>query len=392
MSQQSYHVIIIGAGASGLLCALEAAKNGKKVLLIDHQVRPGQKIMVSGGGKCNFTNLNLDSTNYISQNPAFCLSALKRFSQFDCIRFFESLGLTYEERKLGQLFCTVPAKKIVEKLVSECKRHGVEMYFSCHIEQLLKKDVFSIQTDKGLLKSVKIVIATGGLSYKNLGASDFGYKIAKQFGLNIIATFPGLVPLTFDSSQTKFFEMLSGISIPAVLTVGEKSFRDDLLFTHTGFSGPVALQISSYINSRTITMNILPDIELFESFKKSRLNNPRTQLSTILTGLLPKRFVKLVCDNQFENKCMQEYSDNLFRQISKQLQSWELRPTGNRGYDIAEITVGGVDTRELSSKTFESKKIAGLYFIGEVLDVTGQLGGYNLQWAWSSGCCCGQDV
>lgn len=393
MNRKPYNVIIIGAGASGLFCALEAAKRGRKVLLIDHQVRPGQKIMVSGGGKCNFTNLELDSTHYISQNSYFCFSALKRFSQFNCIHFFESLDLPYVKKKSDQLFFTVSAEKIVEKLVTECKRYGVEIYLDCRITQLMKKEIFSVQTNEGLLQSDSIVIATGGLSYKNLGASNFGYTIAKQFGLKIIATRPGLAPLIFDVSNTKIFKMLSGISIPVVLKAGKELFRDDLLFTHTGLSGPAILQISSYVRKDDIIlMNVLPDMDVFEHLKNSRENNQKNLLKTILAELLPKRFAQVVCDHWFENRCMQEYSDTMLRQIAGQLQNWKLRPTGNRGYSVAEVTVGGVDTRDLSSKTFESKKVTGLYFIGELLDVTGQLGGYNLQWAWSSGYCCGQFV
>ncbi|MCK4870685.1 MAG: NAD(P)/FAD-dependent oxidoreductase [Gammaproteobacteria bacterium] len=393
MKQKSYDVIIIGAGASGLFCAFKAAERGREVLLLDHQSSPGQKITVSGGGRCNFTNMELDVSNYISQNPAFCFSALKRFSQFDCIRFFESLDLPYEERKLGQLFCTVSAEEIVKKLVDLCEQHKVEILLDCRIAQLQKHDMFSLQTNNGELKAESVVIATGGLSYKNLGASDFGMMVAKRFGINTIATQPALVPLTFNEMHANIFKMLSGISMSALLTVGKESFRDDLLFTHKGLSGPAILQVSSYVKKNSsIIINVLPDIDLFVYLKKNKADSPKAQLKTILAQLLPKRFVQLMCDNYIQSRCMQEYSDNMLQQITEQLQCWELKPTGNRGYGVAEATCGGVDTHELSSKTFESKKVAGLYFIGEVIDVTGQLGGYNLQWAWSSGYCCGQFV
>lgn len=394
MCDRKADVIILGAGASGLFCALSAAKRGRHVLVLDHQSQAASKVLVSGGGKCNFTNLSVTPENYLSQNPNFCISALKRFSPFDCISFFQQLGVSYVEREQGQLFCASSAKHLVKVLLQACEQEGVTFIFNCNILQVDQNDHFSIKTNQGTFCSESFVIATGGLSYPQLGASRVGYDIAQQFGLNLIASFPALVPLKFNPQDTAFFRSLAGISFEVAISLKHTSFCDDLLFTHQGLSGPAILQISSYWKrGDMIEINVLPKMDLLDYLKNSQLQRPNTTLRKLLSELLPRRFVECACERWIDsNYPVSQYAQSRLKLISDHFQHWVIQPTSTLGYSVAEVTAGGVDTRELSSKTFESKKMKGLYFIGEVVDVTGQLGGYNLQWAWSSGYCCGQFV
>jgi hypothetical protein len=393
----SFDIIIVGAGASGLICAQEAAKRGRRVLLLDHQPQAGRKILVSGGGRCNFTNIHVTADHYLSKNPSFCISALKRFSSTDCMELFKKLNIPYVQKKLGQLFCTVSAAHLVSALTQECKKVGVNFLLDCKILQLKKNQInnqFQLETTKGLLDTTSLVIATGGLSYRNLGASDFGYQIAKQFGHTIIATRPALVPLAFGEADTVLLRSLSGISFPASVRLGKISFCDDLLFTHSGLSGPIILQISSYWKKGdSLEINCLPNGDLLDDLLQAQQQKPKGTLRTVLTSRFPKRFVEAMCQqNKVSNLPMHQYNAVTLGSIAEYFQRWKLEPIKTLDYSIAEVTAGGVDTCELSSKTFESKKEKGLYFIGEVVDITGQLGGYNLQWAWSSGYCCGQYV
>jgi predicted Rossmann fold flavoprotein len=388
-----YDLIIIGAGASGIMCALQAAKRGKKVVIVDHQPKPAQKLLISGGGNCNFTNLNISAENYLSQNPNFCISALKRFPAADCIKFFQELGISYIERQFGQLFCHSSAKVLVARLLQELQNYKVEIRLNCEIESVAKQENFQVTSNFGIIESHQLVIATGGLSYQNLGASNFGYKIAEQFGLKVIPQSPALVPLIFSKHDTEFFKDLAGISLTVNIKLDKISFTDELLFTHTGLSGPAILQISSYWqNDDTIEINLLPGVDLFELLKNLQQQRPKILLKNILAEMLPKRLAQMLCDNWLTDQQLCQYRNDYLHKIVAQIQSWLLKPTGTLGYKIAEVTNGGVDTDELSSKTFEAKKVRGLYFIGEVLDVTGQLGGYNLHWAFASGVCCAQCI
>ena len=384
-------VIIIGAGASGLMCAKEAGKRKRSVLLIDHAGKTASKIRVSGGGRCNFTNLHAGPANYISQNPNFCRSALSRFTPEDFIDLLERYGIPYYEKESGQLFCQNSSRDVVEMLRAECRDAGVEIRLRQKVESVGKYDLFSIVTGQEVLESRSIVVATGGLSYAGLGASDLGYRIARQFGMGTTPLHPGLVPFTFPPEETAFFRELSGVSFEASVKCGKARFRGEILFTHHGMSGPAILQTSLYWKSgETITIDLLPDLDamgLLMEESKSRL-----EMHTLLARYLPKRFSKMYSSRYFISRPLYQYSRKELQNIARGLHQWSLRPAGTAGYTRAEVTVGGIDTKELSSKTFESKKIPGLYFIGEVLDVTGQLGGFNLHWAWASGSAAGHYV
>ncbi len=387
-SNKHYQIIIIGAGASGLFCALHAAKRGKKVLLLDHQTQAGKKLSISGGKRCNFTNLDISPEHYLSQNKHFCISALKRFSPIDCVKFFQSLSINYVEKQKGQLFCDSSAQKLTESLLAECEKHQVTTLLNCKLTAINKNAYFNVQTSLGEFSSTALVIASGGLSYPNLGASNFGYKIAEQFGLQIINTHPALVPLKFNAHDTEYFKALAGTACKVSIKLKETTFYDNLLFTHIGLSGPAILQISSYWQPKNkLTINLLPSINLYDHLCQAKTQKPKVMLKTILAELLPNRLAQLIGQQQ-NNLPLQQYSNNALKKIAEQLQNWQLTPIGTRDYSAAEVTAGGVDTNELSSKTFETKRVTNLYFIGEVIDVTGQLGGYNLQWAWSSAYCC----
>jgi hypothetical protein len=382
-------VIIIGAGAAGLMCAIEAGKRGRSVLVLDHNKKIGEKIRISGGGRCNFTNRNVNSSNFISQNPHFCKSALARYTSTDFISLIEKYGIQYHEREHGQLFCDGSAEQIIQMLMEECRKANVEIQTGVSITKIEKQNSFNLVTDTSRLVTSSLVIATGGLSIPKMGASNFGLKIADQFGINNITPRPGLVPLTFHSMDFEGFKDLSGISIDAEVRCNKISFREKMLLTHRGLSGPSILQISSCWNpGDLIVVNLLPGIDFLSVLNEN--HQSKKQLATILEQFLPARFVKVWLVQYGGSKPLNQYSSSELKELSRHLSDWQILPSGTEGFAKAEVTVGGIDTDELSSKTMEAKKEPGLYFIGEVVDVTGWLGGYNFQWAWSSGWAAGQ--
>ncbi len=384
-------VIIIGAGASGLMCAIEAGKRGRSVLVLDHSEKVASKIRVSGGGRCNFSNRIMGPENYISQNPHFVTSALSRFTPSDFLSIVESHGIRYHELEAGQFFCNESSHEIVDMLRSECDRAAVRLQLNCKISGISKTDGFRIATDKSIFDSESLVIATGGLSYPNLGASNFGYSVAKQFGLKVTKLTPALAPLRFSPEDAGVFGGLAGISIASTVSYGGANFHGNLLFTHNGISGPAILQISSYWDRKgSLTVDLLPELDILAVFLEKR--HSKILLSTILDQYLPKRFVKLWCNLYGASRPINQYSNHEIDSIARSLHEWQLRADGTEGFNKAEVTLGGVDTDELSSMTMESRKVPGLYFLGEVIDVTGHLGGYNLHWAWASGYAGGQFV
>ncbi|MGO9311887.1 MAG: NAD(P)/FAD-dependent oxidoreductase [Syntrophobacteraceae bacterium] len=384
-------VVIIGAGASGLMCAIEAGKRGRSVLVLEHCEKAASKILVSGGGRCNFSNRIMGRENYISQNPRFATSALSRFTPSHFLSIVESHGIRYHEREEGQLFCNEKSSEIADMLRSECDRAAVRLQLNCKISEISKTDGFRIATDKGIFDSESLVIATGGLSYPNLGASNFGYAVAKQFGLKVTKLNPALTPLRFSPEDAEVYGDLAGISIASTVSHGRAKFRGNLLFTHNGISGPVILQISSYWDRKgSLTVDLLPALDIFDVFLEKR--HSKTLLSTILDQYLPKRFVRLWRDLYSVSRPINQYSQHELDSIARSLHGWPLRADRTEGFNKAEVTLGGVDTDELSSRSMESKKVPGLYFLGEVIDVTGHLGGYNLHWAWASGYAGGQFV
>ncbi|MBE9504652.1 MAG: NAD(P)/FAD-dependent oxidoreductase [Proteobacteria bacterium] len=388
-----YNVIIIGAGPSGLMCAIEAGKRGRNVLIIDHADKIGKKLAISGGGRCNFTNRNVTADYYLSENPRFAISALKRYRPSDFIALLQKHNIRYHEEDHGQLFCDNSAKDILAMLLKECEEAGVTIHRGCNILKVGEKKVFQIETDLGSYTADSLVIATGGLSYSKTGATPLGYGIARQFGLKVIKTDPGLVPLHYSNDDMKRFKSLAGITIKAEVSLGKQSFRENILFTHKGLSGPSILQISNYWGKgKEIEINVLPELDLLQYLTDQKLKHPKKLLKTILTWILPRRFIDVTASLWFNNRPIGEIPDKELKNISSKYSQWKFKPACSAGYDFAEVTLGGVDTRELSSKTMESTKIKGLFFLGEVLDMTGHLGGYNLQWAWASGYAAGQYV
>ena len=391
----SSDVIIIGAGAAGLMCAISAAEMGKQVRVLDHANKAGKKILISGGGRCNFTNLYTEPSNYISQNPHFCKSALKRYTQWDFISEVDKAGLPWSEKKLGQLFSDKKSEAILNMLLDRCEQLGVNIQLDCSIEKINKQseDDFSIKTNTGQYSCPSVVVATGAMSFPTMGATDFGHRLAKQFDINVTATTPGLVPFTFDAFEKQRFDGLSGVSMDSDIECNGQSFRENILFTHKGLSGPAVLQISSYWQpGNTVTVNCLPDIDLSESLKSLQKKSPNKHLVSILKNHFPERTIKAFCDPLDTSQPLQNYKHTELEDIANLFQKWHFIPSGTEGYRKAEVTLGGVDTNALSSKTMECREIFGLYFIGEVMDVTGWLGGYNFQWAWASGHAAGQMV
>ena len=390
---ESYEVVIIGAGAAGLMCALTAGQRGRKVLVLDHADQVGKKILISGGGSCNFTNLYLDSGHYISGNPHFCKSALSRFSQYDFISLVEKHGVSYHERKSGQLFCDGKSKEILSFLLEECRIAGVRIQTKCTIRKIEKKQCFTVKTNSEKYVTGSLVVATGGLSMPEIGATGFGYKVAEQFGLNLVSCQPSLVPLTLSKSGLNNFGDLSGISVDAVVSCNRKSFREFILFTHRGLSGPAILQISNYWQpGDEVVIDLLPDLDLVQTIKQWQNERPKAELKNLIGELLTRRLAHRMIELWYHNKPVNQYSEKEINEIAAIFHKWYIMFSGTEGYKVAEITRGGVDTDDLSSKTFEARNVNGLYFIGEVVDVAGWLGGYNLQWAWSSGFCAGQFV
>ena len=388
-------VIIIGAGASGLMCAIEAGKRGRQVMVLDHANKAGKKILMSGGGRCNFTNYSIEADNFISNNPHFCKSALSRYTQWDFLALIARHKIPYHERDHGQLFCNDSAKDILTLLLKECADVGVVVQLNTAIESLEKlTDGFHLKTNQGDISCQSLVVATGGLSIPKMGASPFGYKIAGQFGIPVVATRAGLVPLTLQPDDKEQFAPLSGIAVPCSVSNKRQTFNENVLFTHRGLSGPAVLQISSYWLSAgdPLVIDLLPAFNLATELKAKRQQKLKNTLKTILDGYLPKRLVSCLLPEEVLTRSLPDLSDRQIQEIADQLHNWTIKPGGTEGYRTAEVTVGGVDCEALSSKTMESKQVPGLYFIGEVVDVTGWLGGYNFQWAWSSAWCAGQYV
>lgn len=388
-------VIIIGAGAAGLMCAIEAGKRRRKVLILDHANKVGKKILMSGGGRCNFTNYYIEPPKYFSHNPHFFKSALSRYTQWDFIELVKKHTIPFHEKTLGQLFCDNKSKDIVDMLLVECDKTGVLIHLSTMIEKIQRMDtnLFKIHSSRGSFLCNSLIIATGGLSIPTMGASPFAYKIAEQFAIKVWPTRAGLVPLTLDVIDKEKCSTLSGVSIDSHVQNERNEFRENILFTHRGLSGPAILQLSSYWNpGEPICINFLPEQDLLELLKKARLEMPQKQLNSILSMVLPKRVVEVFIPPGFAETKLSELSNRDLAAIAEQMHAWVVKPNGTEGYRTAEVTIGGVDCNAISSKTMEANDIPGLYFIGEALDVTGWLGGYNFQWAWSSGWAAGQVV
>ncbi|MDX6271782.1 MAG: hypothetical protein QOD28_3005 [Acidobacteriota bacterium] len=382
-------MIIIGGGAAGLFCAFEAAKRGRRVLVLEHAGQVGKKIAISGGGRCNFTNLHTTAANFISANPHFAKSALARYTPADFIALVERHGIAYHEKKLGQLFCDGSSRQIINLLLAECADAQVEIRCDCRVRRVERTDKFRVETEQGSFSSDSLVVATGGLSIPQLGATDFGYQLARQFDLQIEPTRPALVPLTLPAETQARFTDLSGVSLDALATCGGASFRENILVTHRGLSGPAILQISSYWQrGETINLNLLPDTDARSLLSEQQ--QTESELATVLGRQLPRRFAQAWCKLYAPPKSLRQFSEREINALADKLERWQITPAGTEGYKKAEVTAGGVSTAELSSRTLEAKRVPGLYFVGEVVDVTGQLGGYNFQWAWASGYAAGQ--
>jgi predicted Rossmann fold flavoprotein len=389
-------VIIIGGGAAGLMCAIAAGQRGRQVIVLEGSNKIGKKILMSGGGRCNFTNLHTEPSRFISSNPHFCKSALSRYTQWDFVSLVEKHGIAYHEKTLGQLFCNTSSKEIVAMLVRECDEAGVKILTHCADLSIGDNTAYTIECSRGAFACESLVIASGGLSIPKMGASDFGYRLAQQFSLRVLETSAGLVAFTLTGVAHELSKRLSGVSCKATVTAGDASFTEEILFTHRGLSGPAMLQASSYWSpGKPIDVDLLPGIDAVDVLIAAKKSRPKSLLRVVLTDCLPKALVAEL-QSLFWPTIMDvplaEVADERLQEIAAQLQSWSIRPAATEGYRTAEVTLAGVDTNELSSKTMESKQHPGLYFIGEIVDVTGHLGGFNFQWAWSSGQAAGQVV
>ena len=387
-----FDVIVIGAGAAGLMCAIESAKRNKKVIVLDHSKKIGEKIRISGGGRCNFTNLNTHPSKFISENPKFMISTLNQYDQYDFIKLVESYNIKFHEKKLGQLFCDDSSQQIIDLLLSECEKYQVTIHKEFSVEDIdYSNELYLVKSLINSFTCHSLVIATGGLSIPKIGASKFGYDVAKQFDLNVISTSPALVPLTFNEDILKICKELTGLSVDAIVSFGKTLFQEGMLFTHRGLSGPSILQISSYWKlKQEIQINLSPDIDVYEFLIEKKSSNSKQDVQSAISEIIPKRLSQIICDNLNISGKIIDISNKLLNKLSLFINSWQLNPIGTEGYRTAEVTLGGVDTREISSKTMMVVKQPGLFFIGEVVDVTGHLGGYNFQWAWSSGYVAGQ--
>jgi predicted Rossmann fold flavoprotein len=393
--QPNFHdVIILGAGAAGLMCAGIAGQRGRQVLLLEQSRHPAEKIRISGGGRCNFTNLHTSPANFLSANPRFCHSALSGYTQRDFIALVENYGIAWHEKTRGQLFCDGSSQQIIDMLLEECRKVDAQLRLGVRISAVSKDESgFAVMSDQGEFRCRSLVVATGGPSIPKMGSSGFGYKIAEQFGLNIVPPRPALVPLTFDTALLAQFGDLSGVSVEAIVSCGKARFDEALLFTHRGLSGPAILQISSYWREgQDIVVDMAPGVDVLAGLKKLRGTHPRQEMATALADLVPKRLARKIADVTGGPARIADFSDRHLANVAAGVKQWRVRPNGTEGYRTAEVTLGGVDTSGLSSKTFESRTVPGLYFIGEVIDVTGHLGGFNFQWAWSSGYAAGRHV
>ncbi|EGR9009222.1 NAD(P)/FAD-dependent oxidoreductase [Vibrio vulnificus] len=391
-----FDVVVIGAGAAGLMCAAEAGRRGRKVLVLDHAKKPGRKILISGGGRCNFTNNEVSAKNYLCRNPHFVKSALSQYSNWDFISMIYKYGIEFEERDHGQLFCLDSAKDIVNMLLSECDQPNIAQRYQVQLTEIEKTEQgFVLRAGAEAFECQSLVVATGGLSMPKLGATPFGYKIAEQFGIPVVPTTAGLVPFTLHKQDKEDFAELSGIAIPAEITAEDGMlFKEALLFTHRGLSGPSVLQISSYWKAgQAVSINLVPEVDVLELLQRNLEKHPNQSMKNTLAKVLPKRLVEVLIErNELTDKPLKQYNSKELQEIVEYLEHWKIAPNGTEGYRTAEVTLGGVDTDYLSSKTMECKTVPGLYFIGEVIDVTGWLGGYNFQWCWSSGFVAGQWV
>ncbi len=383
-----YDVIVIGGGAAGLFCAIQVGKRGRRVLVVEHNAEVGRKIIISGGGRCNFTNLHTQPENFISQNPHFCKSALSRYRPADFVALVKKHKIAYFEKKLGQLFCRDSSRAIVDMLLSECRGARVEINTGMTVASVTKGDDFALETDHGTFKARQLVVASGGLTFPKIGGSDLGYRIARQFGLKLVETRPSLVALVMDG---KSYPELAGVSIDSVVSAGKQSFRENILFTHRGMSGPAILQISNYWEKGlSVSIDLCPGDDV--ALRLTRDSADRRNLGNYLSKFVPQRFAQKIVEQNFSNKHVAELSKNETSEIGARLNAWQVRFRETEGYDRAEVTLGGVATADLSSQTMEAKRIPGLYFIGEVVDVTGWLGGYNFQWAWASAFAAGNAI
>lgn len=381
-----YDVLVIGGGAAGLMCAITAGRRGLRVLVVEHANRVGKKILMSGGGRCNFTNTGTTPDNFLSANPHFCKSALARYTPWHFIELVERHGIAYHEKELGQLFCDVSSKLIVAMLLDECAAAGVRIETSCPIEHVGHDDAFQLRTARGDFSAPSLVVASGGLSIPSMGATGFGYELARRFGHAVLPTRAGLVPLTLSGRHQERLADLSGVAVPVVATCNGQSFENAMLVTHRGISGPAILQVSSYWQpGDDLRLALLPGVDALELLHRLRAERPAAELRTLLGELLPRRFAQRLCEHWLPNRPMKQFNDPQLRDIAGVLQAWPLVASGTEGYRTAEVTLGGVDTDGISSATMESRTVPGLHFIGEVVDVTGWLGGYNFQWAWASG-------
>ena len=383
----AFDAVIIGGGAAGLMCALTAGQRGRRVLVVEHANRVGKKILMSGGGRCNFTNTGTTPANFVSANPHFCKSALARHTPYDFIAMVEGHGIAYHEKELGQLFCDDSSKQIVAMLLAECAAAGVRIETNCSVERVVRGEGgFHVHTVRGTFSGARLVVATGGLSIPAMGATGFGYELARQFGHTVLPTRAGLVPLTLSGKHQERLADLSGVAFPVTARCGDANFSNFMLITHRGVSGPAIRQVSSFWQpGADLRLDLLPGRDAVETLRALQQERPAAELKTVLGELLPKRFAQRLCETQFTNKPMKQYNAPQLRDIALQLSDWPLVASGTEGYRTAEVTLGGVDTDQLSSSTMQSRLVPGLHFIGEVVDVTGWLGGYNFQWAWASG-------
>ena len=388
-------VVIIGAGAAGMMCAIEAGKRGRRVLVIDHARAPGEKIRISGGGRCNFTNIHASPRNFLSGNPHFCKSALARYRPQDFVALVERHGIDWHEKTLGQLFCDHSAKDIIRMLMAEMRAAGVQLRLETSIGEVERTaSGFRVTTSAGTVDAASLVVASGGKSIPKMGATGLAYRIAEQFGLPVVETRPALVPLTLDQAQLAKLGALAGVAADAEARFGKAAFREAVLITHRGLSGPAILQISSYWREgEEIVLRLMPDIDIASILKGMRRANGRQAVQTALADILPRRLAQFFADEaKLTGRMLADLSDKAIDALSSSIQAWAVKPAGSEGYRTAEVTLGGVDTRALDSRTMQAKEVPGLYFVGECVDVTGWLGGYNFQWAWASGFVAGQDV
>jgi predicted Rossmann fold flavoprotein len=386
-----WDVIVIGGGAAGLFCAIEAGKRGRRVLILEHTDRVGKKIAISGGGRCNFTNLHTTAENFISGNPHFCKSALARYTPAHFIALVEKHGIAYHEKTLGQLFCDGSSQQIIQMLLDECRNARVEIRCNSEVRSIAKDEAFHLVVGGETLSASSLVIASGGLSIPPIGATDFGYRVARQFGLRIVEPRPALVPLTLSRDVLERLSPLSGVSVDVMASHASAHFRESMLITHRGLSGPAILQISSYWRpGETISINLMPETDALDVLESNSSSD--VELANLLARYLPRRFAHAWCDLYFKSRPMKQYGRNDLHDVASALTSMKIAPTGTEGFKKAEVTAGGVDTSELSSQTMEARNVPGLFFIGEVVDVTGHLGGFNFQWAWASGYAAGQHV